>query len=172
MPIFIAANYTLNFANEHNLCPAIVNMPALTDTVMVHQRVHLGQIAAVLNLPIEEVRLLNPQYRRDIIPGDIRPYALCLPLNYANTFIDKFNEVVSYKADELINNRRSEIEIIQAPVAITPGGNGRVIYYKVKRGQTIGEIAARNGVSVNKLKKWNNLHRSSIRAGQRLKIIK
>ena len=171
VPIFIAANYALNYAAEHNLCAAIVNMPALTDTVMVHQRIHLGQIAAVLNLPIEEVRLLNPQYRKDLIPGDIKPYALCLPLNYANNFIEKFNDVVSYKADELINNRRSEIEILQA-AAITPGGNGRVIFYKVKRGQTIGSIAANNGVSVSNIKKWNNLRRSSLKKGQRLKIIK
>jgi len=172
VPIFIAANYSLIYASEHNLCPAIVNMPALTDTVMVHQRIHLEQICAVLNLPIEEVRLLNPQYRRDIIPGDIKPYALCLPLNYANTFIDKFKEVVSYKADELINNRRSEIEIVQAQATITPGGYGKVIYYKVKKGQTIGAIAANNGVSVAKLKKWNNIHGNKIKAGQRLKIIK
>jgi membrane-bound lytic murein transglycosylase D len=172
VPIFIAANYSLIYASEHNLCPAIVNMPALTDTVMVHQRIHLEQISTVLNLPIEEVRLLNPQYRRDIIPGDIKPYALCLPLNYANTFIDKFKEVVSYRADELINNRRSEIEIIQSPSTITPGGYGKVIYYKVKKGQTIGAIAANNGVSVAKLKKWNNIHGSKIKTGQRLKIIK
>lgn len=172
VPIFIAANYSLIYASEHNLCPAVVNMPALTDTVMVHQRIHLEQIATILNLPIEEVRLLNPQYRKDIIPGDIKPYALCLPLNYANTFIDKFNEVVSYKADELINNRRSEIEIQQPSATITPGGYGKVIYVKVKRGQTIGEIANRNGVAVSKLKKWNNIHGSTIRTGQRLKIIK
>jgi membrane-bound lytic murein transglycosylase D len=172
VPIFIAANYSLIYASEHNLCPAIVNMPALTDTVMVHQRIHLEQIAAVLNLPIEEVRLLNPQYRRDIIPGDIKPYALCLPLNYANTFIDKFKEVVSYKAEELINNRRSEIEILQAASTITPGGYGKVIFYKVKSGQTIGMIASINGVSVAKLKKWNNLRGSKIRKGLRLKIIK
>lgn len=172
VPIFIAANYSLIYASEHNLCPAVVNMPALTDTVMVHQRIHLEQIATILNLPIDEVRLLNPQYRKDIIPGDIKPYSLCLPLNYANTFIDKFNEVVSYKAEELINNRRNEIEIQQASSTITPGGYGKVIYYKVKKGQTIGEIANRNGVSVAKLKKWNNIHGSTIRIGQRLKIIK
>jgi len=172
VPIFIAANYTLNYATEHNLCPAIVNMPVLTDTVMVHQRIHLEQIAAVLNLPIEEVRLLNPQYRRDIIPGDIKPYSLCLPLNYANTFIDKFKEVVSYKADELINNRRSEIEILQAASTFTPGGYGKIIYYRVKKGQTISGIAANNGVSVSKLKKWNGIHRKKLRTGQMLKIIK
>ena len=172
VPIFIAANYTLNYAAEHNLCPAIVNMPALTDTVMVHQRIHLEQIAAVLNLPIEEVRLLNPQYRRDIIPGDIKPYSLCLPLNYANTFIDKFKEVVSYKADELINNRRSEIEILQASSSFTPGGYGKVTYYRVKKGQSISAIAAKNGVSVSKLKKWNGIRKNKIRTGQMLKIIK
>jgi len=172
VPIFIAANYSLHYAAEHNLCPAIVNMPALTDTIMVHQRIHLEQVANVLNLPIEEVRLLNPQYRKDIIPGDIRPYSLCLPLNYANTFIQKFNDVVSYKADELVNNRRSEIEIVQAAATITPGGSGRAIYYKVKSGETLSAVAAKYGIPVKKLKKWNNIHGSSIRAGVRLKIVK
>lgn len=173
VPIFIAANYSLHYAKEHNLCSATVNMPAITDTVMVHQRVHLEQIANVLNLPIDEVRLLNPQYRKDIIPGNIKPYALCLPLNYVNTFNQKFNEIVSYKADELINNRRSEIEIIQAPAAaVSPGGSGRVIYHKVKPGQTLSDVAAKYGIPVKKLKKWNNIRRSTIRTGTRLKIIK
>ncbi len=172
VPIFIAANYAMQYAAQHNLCPVDVNMPAITDTIMVHQRIHLEQIAAVLNLPIEEVRLLNPQYRKDIIPGNIKPYSLCLPLNYANTFIDKFDEVVAYKADELINNRRSEIEIQQALITSAPGGSGRVTYHTVKRGQNLGLIASRYGVSVTKLKKWNHLSSSKIKIGQRLKIIK
>lgn len=172
VPIFIAANYSLHYASQHNLCPAIVNMPTLTDTVMVHQRIHLEQIASVLNLPIDEVRLLNPQYKKDIIPGDIKPYALCLPLNSINAFIAKFNEVVSYKADELINNRRGEIEIIQAAATITPGGSGRVTYHKVKSGQTLSDVADKYGVSLKKLKKWNNIKGSKIVIGQKLKIIK
>ena len=172
VPIFIAANYSLHYASQHNLCPAIVNMPTLTDTVMVHQRVHLEQVAGVLNLPIDEVRLLNPQYKKDIIPGDIKPYALCLPLNSINAFIAKFNEVISYKADELINNRRSEIEIVQAASTITPGGSGRVTYHKVKSGQTLSDVADKYGVSLKKLKKWNNIKGSKIIIGQKLKIIK
>lgn len=172
VPIFIAANYSLHYASQHNLCPAIVNMPTLTDTVMVHQRIHLEQVANVLNLPIDEVRLLNPQYKKDIIPGDIKPYALCLPLNSINAFIAKFNEVVSYKADELINNRRGEIEIVQAAATITPGGSGRVTYHKVKSGQTLSDVADKYGVSLKKLKKWNNIRGSKIVIGQKLKIIK
>jgi len=172
VPVFIAANYSMHYASEHNLCAAIVNMPVLTDTIMVHKRIHLEQIASVLNLPIEEIRLLNAQYRKDIIPGDIKPYELCLPLNYANTFIEKIDQIVAYKADELINVRRSEIEIQQASESIVPGGLSKVIYYKVKRGQTLGNIAAKYGISVKKLKMWNHIKGSNIRTGQRLKIIK
>lgn len=172
VPIFIAANYAMHYSAEHNLCAAIVKMPVITDTIMIHQRIHLEQVAAVLNLPIEEIRLLNAQYRKDIIPGNIKPYALCLPLNYANTFIDKFDEVVAYRADELVNNRRSEIEVLQTQGPLSSAGSGRVIYHKVKRGQNLGDIAARYGVSVSKVKKWNHLRGSTIQIGQRLKILK
>jgi len=172
VPVFISANYALYYSAEHNICPAIVNMPVITDTIMVRQRIHLEQIAIVLNLPIEEIRLLNAQYRKDIIPGNIKPYALCLPQNYANTFIDKYAQIVAYKADELVNTRRNEIEAVSLLAPVSVGGSGRVIYYKVRHGQNLGEIAARHGVSVSKLKRWNNIRGSRIKAGQRLKIIK
>ncbi|HLP05248.1 MAG TPA: transglycosylase SLT domain-containing protein [Paludibacter sp.] len=171
VPIFIAANYSLHYARKHNLCPAQVNMPALTDTVMVHRRIHLEQIANVLNLPLEEVRLLNPQYKKDIIPGDIKPYALSLPLNYTNSFLSKYDEVVSYKADSLIYNRRNEIEIPQTPT-IPLGGSSKVIYHKVKRGQTLSDVADKYGIPLKKLKKWNMIRGSRIKAGQKLKILK
>ncbi len=172
VPIFIAANYAMHFAKEHNICKAIVKMPILTDTIAVHERIHLEQVSKVLNIPIEQIRLLNPQYRKDIVPGNIRPYSICLPQNLMNKYIDKFNEIVTYKADSLINNRRSEIEIAQTSSSTAPGGTGRVTYHTVKRGQTLSTIASRYGVSVTKLKKWNNIKGSKIQYGKRLKIIK
>ncbi len=170
VPVFIAANYSMHYAAEHNLCAATVNMPVLTDTVMIHRRIHLEQIAAILELPIEEIRLLNAQYRKDIIPGDIKPYALCLPLTLANLFIQKQDEIAAYRADELINNRRTQIEVQQA--ATEPVLSGKVIHYKVKSGQTLSSIAARNGVSVKKLKSWNNIKGNKVKKGQVLKIVK
>lgn len=172
VPVFIAANYAMHYASEHNLCAATVNMPVLTDTVIVHKRIHFEQIAAVLNLPIEEIRLLNAQYRKDIIPGDIKPYSLCLPLQSANLFIQKLDEITAYRADELVNNRRTEIEIKQASESGYTGGSGKVIYYKVKSGQTLSSVAAKYGIPVKKLKLWNNLKKDKVRKGQVLKIIK
>lgn len=184
VPIFIAANYAMHYAKDHNICAATINMPAMTDTVMIRQRIHLEQVANILNLPIEQVKLLNPQYIHNIIPGDIKPYPLCLPIKEISTFSKKFEEITNFKTEELVNTRREEIEIptststeikdnhrnsrgSKKDKVRNAGGKGS---HKVKKGQTLGEIAAKYGVSVKKLKKLNRLKGSTIRAGEKIKI--
>ena len=167
VPIFIAANYAMNYHCEHNVCEQKANMPIVADTIMTPHRIHLQQIASVMELPIEELRMLNPQYRRDIIPGNGKLYSICLPAPYAELFIDKEAEILAYKADELVNNRRAEIDMAQKSAHAY--GNG-VIYYKVKSGNTLGGIAQKYRVSVSQLKKWNNIKGTTIRVGQTLKI--
>lgn len=166
VPIFIGANYAMTYHCEHNICPNQVNLPVMVDTIMTDKRIHLAQIAHILQLPIEELRLLNPQYRRDIVPGN-KPYALCLPINYVEAFIAQESAILSYKADELINNRRKEIDMAQKNPAY---GSGNVIYYKVRSGNTLGGIAQKYHVSVAQLKRWNNIKGTMIREGQTLKI--
>lgn len=174
VPIFIAANYSLHYASHHNLCKAKVKMPIITDTIMVKEKLHFEQISSVLNIPVEQIRLLNPQYKKDFIPGNIKPYALCLPLNYANGFYEKYNEIVTHKSDSLINNRREETEVLTAVHKPTSGTNtsSRAKYHTVKSGQTLGYIAAKYGVSLNQLKRTNNLRGTTIHPGQKIKIVK
>lgn len=171
VPIFIAANYMMNYSDEHHLCPAQIRIPVLTDTIMVNRRVHLEQISTILNMPLEEVRLLNPQYRRDIVPGDVKPYPIRLPHNYANLFIDKSDIIYAYKADLLIDNRRDEVEIPKVTVERAKSSSrAKVRYHTVARGQTLSGIAKRYGISQAQLRRANNLKSSKIRIGQRLKI--
>lgn len=171
VPIFIAANYIMNYSDEHHLCPAQIRIPVLTDTIMVNRRVHLEQISAILNMPLEEVRLLNPQYRRDIVPGDVKPYPIRLPHNYANLFIDKSDIIYAYKADLLIDNRRDEVEIPTLTVERAKSSSrAKVRYHTVTRGQTLSGIAKRYGISQAQLRRANNLKSTKIRIGQRLKI--
>ncbi len=172
VPIFIAANYSTHYAAQHNICKAKVNMPVITDTIMIKEKVHFEQISQVLNIPIEQIKLLNPQYKKNYIPGNIKPYALCLPLNYANGFYEKYDEIVKHNADTLINNRRDETEILTITKPVTTTVRGQVKYPTVKKGQTLGYIAAKYGTSVTKLKKANNIKGSMIQLGQRLKIVK
>lgn len=172
VPIYIAANYVMNYSGKHNLCPAKIRIPALTDTIMLNRRVHMAQIAAVLNIPIDELRLLNPQYRRDIIPGDIKPYPVCLPHNFANLFIDRRNEIYAYNANILVDNRRDEVEILK-PVyqkSSRHSSNSKTTYHKIKKGQNLSTIAKKYHITVTKLKKANGIVGSKIKPGQRLKI--
>ena len=105
VPAFIAANYIMTYYCEHNICPMTTRLPAQTDTIVVRRNVHLEQVAAVLGLDIDMLRSLNPEYRRDIVPGLTKPSAIRLPLADAGRFIDNEDSIYSYRADELLNKR-------------------------------------------------------------------
>lgn len=73
VPAFIAANYIMNHYADHNICPAGAYGSELAlDTVHVNEEMHFEQIAGVLNMPVSEIKRLNPQYKKDIIPGTSR----------------------------------------------------------------------------------------------------
>ena len=171
LPIFIAANYAMNYSDEHGICPAPLEKIMITDTIQTTRRLHLEQVSAKLDIPMDELRRLNPQYVRDILPGGTS-YALCLPSEKAGLFIEQQDSIYAHKADQLINNRRAEIDM--AKVTDISGAyrvNG-VTYYTIKNGDTLGGIAKKFRCSVKQLKAWNGLKNDNIRAGRKLKIYK
>ena len=171
VPIFIAANYAMNYGGEHGICKAPIERTMLTDTIRTTQRLHLHQVSQNLDIPMDELRRLNPQYSRDILPGGTT-YALCLPAEKVGLYIDQENAILAYKADSLINNRRAEIDL--AKVTSITGAyrvNG-VTYYTIKNGDTLSGIAKKFHCSVKQLKQWNGLTSDNIRAGKKLKICK
>ena len=105
VPAFIAANYIMTYYCDHNICPMTTRLPAQTDTVIVRRNVHLEQVAAVLGLDIDMLRSLNPEYRRDVVPGLTKPSAIRLPLADTGRFIDNEDSIYNYRADELLNKR-------------------------------------------------------------------
>ena len=168
LPLFIAANYAMNFADEHNICPAERIFPIATDTIATDKRQHLLQVATVLDIDIKELRRLNPQYQLDVLPGG-KIYALCLPQEKTAVYIALEDSVVAYKADSLINNRRKQIELAQKTSADGYSVNG-ITYYKIKEGDTLSGIAKKFRCSVAQLQRWNSLKTTNIRAGKTLKI--
>ena len=160
VPIFIAANYIMNYHEEHNICPAKPMFLYQTDTVMVSDRVHLRQIAETVGISFEELQFLNPQYRYDIIPGNIKPYPLVLPFEHINSYSLNRDTILAYKP-----------ELAKREIKIEPS-EGEIIYYKVKSGDTLGGIAKKYRVTVKNLQKWNKLKSTTIRVGQKLKIYK
>lgn len=169
LPIFIAASYAMNYAQEHGICPADP-LPTMTaDTIITTHRQHLKQIADNIDIPLAELRRLNPQYPRDIIPGG-KSYAICLPIERAGMYIDLQDTILAYRAEELIHNRRDEIELLHRTSVNGGYSINGVTYYKIKEGDTLGGIAKKFRVSVKQLKAWNGLKSDMIRAGKTLKI--
>lgn len=165
VPAFIAANYVMTYYKDHNFGNSVARRPIITDTVSVNKRVHFNQISSVLNIPIEEVRIFNPQYRQDEIPGDIHPYMLTLPSQQIYSYIVSEDSIVSHDAE--LYARRTTVE-----PGMSADGKTMLVtkYHKVQRNETLSTIARKYGVSTSSIKKWNGLRSSRLRRGQNLKI--
>lgn len=111
VPAFIAANYAMNYYCDHGICPMRTKLPAHSDTVMVNKQIHFSQISSKCGISMDELRTLNPQYRKDIITGSrVKPAILRLPDQFIGSFIDNFEEIASHNREALLP-RRSVVEI-------------------------------------------------------------
>ncbi|KAA6328476.1 hypothetical protein EZS27_022640, partial [termite gut metagenome] len=172
VPAFIAVNYVMNYYNDHNICPIEVAIPTDSDTLHINQPLHFEQITDICDISLEQVRNLNPQYKKDIIPGG-KTYTLRLPYDKMSVFIDKQDTIYTHRINELFSNRAV---VTANTTRATTGRNSAVavngvIYHKIKTGESLSAIARKYQVSVNDLKKWNNLGNNNIIAGKQLKIL-
>ena len=169
VPAFIAANYIMNYYCHHNICPMNTEIIPPTDTLQISRELHLQQVADLCDITIDELKSLNPQYKRNIIPGNTKPYSLRLPQTKIATFIDNQDTIYNHRAAELFKNRKT----VAVSNKITPTvGKGTLSYHTIRSGETLSTIAQRYGVKVSQLKDWNGLSSNRIRAGKKLKIYK
>lgn len=184
VPIFIAANYVMNYYSNHNLCPAEFNMPVHTDTVRVNHRISFSDVSSVLKISVDELRILNPQYRRDIIPGNSGNYSLRLPNHIATQFIalqdsiyKRSKTIVATDSTEVKSESKADTdeEEEEAPKNVRSKKKKKEkshhrTTHKVRKGDNLTEIANRYGVTVSDIKKWNGLRKNKIMVGERLII--
>lgn len=126
VPAFIAANYIMTYYCEHNICPMRTQIPAKSDTIVVNRDVHFKQIAAVTGISIEQLRSLNPQYRRDIVNGFTKPSVIRLPQTYINTFLDREDSIYRYEAETLLT-KRAVVEVTAEDVKEEVAARSRAV---------------------------------------------
>ena len=164
VPAFIGASYAYAYHRQHGIELTEAPIPLATDTVRIDRIMHLQQIASTIDVPIETLRQLNPQYNLDIIPATTKPYTLVLPQRSLTQYVA--NEPAILAKDSLylkeyinpanLDKKRQE-------------RSGTV--YTVKKGDTLGAIARRYRVTTAQLMRWNNIKSAhKLRIGQRLRI--
>lgn len=163
VPSFIAVNYVVSYAAEHNLYPLNPGLLMTgTDTVWVRDVLSFAQLNETIEVPMEDLRTFNPQYVKEIIPAtDSTPYVLRIPTQYALKFVEKEQDIYAYKTQEMVDKEKVLKEVKEV--------SNRTVHV-VKKGETLSSIAKKYHVSVSNLKKWNNLKKDGISVGQKLTI--
>lgn len=200
VPAFIAAAYVMNYHNEHGISTAIAKKPIVTDTIDVRRRINFRQIADVINIDIDAIEALNPQYLKNTIPaGPTKPYKLILPSKYCYMYVsceDIIGSKDSYKykgreraepgqrredpkPDDYKNTEQNKpqynvasnnSESSSSSNNVSYTSKEDVVMHEVKSGETLKSIANKYGTNTSRIKKDNNLTSNTVSRGQVLKI--
>lgn len=198
VPAFLATMYIYEYHKEHGIEPkrAAISYVA-TDTVMVKREMSFKQISDLLDIPESQIKLLNPGYKLDVVPNiKGENHYLRLPMNKVAVYTSNEEKIYAYAQIEANKRERPyftrKSNPVTAPVETAVASSDRKPYidyseepqvikgtkmvsktkfYTVKRGDNIGEISQKYGVSVAEIKKWNRLKGNNVMLGSKLKIV-
>jgi membrane-bound lytic murein transglycosylase D len=164
VPAFIAVNYVMTYASEHNLYPLDPGiLYGGIDTIWVTQPLAFDQISECLNIPTEDIAFLNPIFKSGIIPAyNGKMYSLRLPKDMALKFAENEASIYNYKSKNGIEKEKLVAEIKKATDKQ---------YHTVRSGETLGLIARKYNVSVKQIQQWNGMRGTMIHPGQQLVVI-
>jgi membrane-bound lytic murein transglycosylase D len=163
VPAFIATFYLIEYAAEYGIQGKNVPRPYFeTDTISVKELITFEQISKWSGVDIEELKLLNPAYKLNIIPKiEGKDYSLRLPVRAMGKFVANEKEIYAQAEEEIKTREKPLPQLVKAEDRIR---------YRVRSGDYLGRIAERYGVGVSQIKRWNGLKSDNLRIGQRLTI--
>lgn len=164
VPAFIGASYAYAYHKLHGIEFTEPPLPLATDTIRVDRLLHLGQVSSTIDIPMETLRQLNPQYKLDIVPATTKTYSLVLPQRYVCRYIQQQDSIFAKDSaylKEYMNPANLEKKRQQRSGTI----------YTVKKGDTLGAIARKYRVTTAQLMRWNGIKNANkLRLGQKIRI--
>ena len=163
VPAFLATMYIFEYADEHGLAKVNAERPYFeTDTILIKKLITFDQITELTGVTKEELEILNPSYKLNIIPYiKNKDYYLRLPRYAAGKFVTNEDAIYAYVEEDLKKREKPLPQMVTAQNRIR---------YRVRSGDYLGRIAERYGVGVSQIKRWNGLRSDNLRVGQRLTI--
>lgn len=180
VPAFLATMYIYEYHKEHGIVPnrAIVKH-FQTDTIMVKKQMSFKQISDLVDIPVSQLQLLNPSYKMNVIPVySSKPHFLRLPKDKIGIFTSNEDKIYAYIQYESEKRERpfettrwaSRKDSTFSKAVASTDYKSKTKFHTVKRGESLGAISNKYGVSVAELKSWNNLRSNTIGYGKKLKI--
>ncbi len=161
VPAFVAVNYIMTYYKEHGINPLSADYKYCDfDTVILHQNANLSHIADLINEPLEVLQFLNPSLKGNTIPASKEPFALTLPRDKMDNYAANFQKFKTFAKENLARVDVKEDNKTSITKTI----------HRVRKGETLSEIARKYEVSVDDLKGWNKLNNGKLRLGQQVAI--
>jgi membrane-bound lytic murein transglycosylase D len=151
IPTFIAVNYAMEFAEEHDIQSQNpkINLSD-TDTIVIAQQVDINTLSKMLCLNNETLKYLNPSIKKDVFPKNS---IIVLP---------------SYAKNDFLNNKENNYAFIDAVDSKEILINEKRLLYTVEQGDYLGRIAKEHDVKIYEIKNWNKLTSSKLSIGKKL----
>jgi membrane-bound lytic murein transglycosylase D len=146
VPMFMAAAIVMSHDDAFDLKEVEPGPRYEFDRVAVHHMLSLEDVALMGGVEIDAIKALNPEIRSNYVPPSVKPYMLRLPYRTGNRFIESY--------ETWLESGEEKLDLVHV----------------VSRGETLGRIARRHGVSVSGLRSANGLSSNTIDIGQRLRI--
>jgi membrane-bound lytic murein transglycosylase D len=165
VPAFIGMAYALNYYKEHGIVPVPSAFPLKMDTVKITQKLYFQQVSEVLQIDMDVLRMINPQFLKEVIPAnENRAYYLNIPLEHKMKFMQWKDSIYAHKCTLTVNetagqNKRSYVSGLQRP---------KKVIHRVLPGENLWLIAKRYKVTVSNIKEWNNISGSRLTPGRKL----
>ena len=165
VPLYMGATYAFAYHRAHGVTLSTPPMPMVVDTVMIDRPLHLEQVSSTIDVSLDVLKMLNPEYTMQIIPATTKSYPLTLPAELFTEFHRQRDSIFakdSLYLKEYVVHANIEKKKHETPPATM---------HTVKKGDTLSAIAKRYGCSVQQLMKWNGLkNANALRIGQRLRV--
>ncbi|MDD3004301.1 LysM peptidoglycan-binding domain-containing protein [Flavobacterium sp.] len=174
VPAFLATMYIYEYHKEHGIKPNRAPIKHFeTDTVMIKREMSFKQIADLMDIPVSQIQLMNPSYKMNVVPFyPNKPHYLRLPKDKIAVFTSNEDKIYAYVEYQ---SKKIEMPYFVSNIRLAsndtlPKTNVKTKYHTVKRGESLGLVSNKYGVTVSDLKRWNNLKSNTINSGKRLKI--
>ena len=176
VPAFLATMYIYEYHKEHGIVP---NRAAIkhfaTDTIMVKREISFKQISDLIDIPVSQLQLLNPAYKRDVIPYIVgENHYLRMPNDKVAIYTSNEDKIYAYVNYETSKRERSYESRYASKDNSNEATESQIVtktkFYKIKRGDSLSEIANKFGVTLSELKKWNHIKGTYATRGKTLKI--
>lgn len=169
IPAFIGASYAYTYHRQHGIELTDAPIPLSIDTVHINKLTHFNQIASTIDISIETLRQLNPQYKLDIIPATAKSYTLILPQRYVMQYIAREADIQA-KDSLYLKEYLNPSNLEKKRTELSGSGSGST-YYTIKKNDTLGAIARRYRVTTAQIMRWNGIKSAhKLRIGQRIRI--